>query len=136
MGPGTPRDDETNSPLPLPFKKKQGSNVSPTNFIEEGDDRILEPGAKVVVTEIALDDWIIQQYGYSLENFPRNVTDTNMNTKLFDELKKKYIRFCKEREQKALTPRSKAMLYPNNKNGNFKQPAVAVNHRPRSSHNS
>ena len=84
MGPGTPRDDETNSPLPLPFKKKQGSNVSPTNFIEEGDDRILEPGAKVVVTEIALDDWIIQQYGYSLENFPRNVTDTNMNTKLFD----------------------------------------------------
>lgn len=71
MGPGTPRDDETNSPSPLPFKKKHGSNVSPTNFIEEGDDRILEPGAKVVVTEIALDDWIIQQYGYSLENFPK-----------------------------------------------------------------
>lgn len=32
------------------------------------DDRILEPGKKCIVTELALDDWIAQQYGRDLEN--------------------------------------------------------------------
>jgi len=40
-----------------------------------------------------------------------------MNYKLFEEMKKKYYKYCKERDQKALTPRTKDMLYPNNKNG-------------------
>ena len=88
----------------------------------------MEPGAKVVVTEIALDDWIMQMYGYSFDNFPRNAP-TNMPRELHEELKKKYYKFIREREQKQISPRSKAMLYPNM---NFKQPAAPANPRPKS----
>ena len=89
----------------------------------------MEPGAKVVVTEIALDDWIMQMYGYSFDNFPRNAP-ANMPRELHEELKKKYYKFIREREQKQISPRSKAMLYPNM---NFKQPAAPANPRPKSS---
>ena len=53
-----------------------------------------------------------------------------MPRELHEELKKKYYKFIREREQKQISPRSKAMLYPNM---NFKQPAAPANPRPKSS---
>lgn len=89
----------------------------------------MEPGSKVVVTEIALDDWIMQIYGYSFDNFPRNKPE-NMPKELHEELKKKYYKFIREREQKQISPRSREMLYPN---VIFKQPSASANLRPKSS---
>ena len=56
------------------------------------DDRVLEPGSKVVVSEIALDDWILQQYGLDLENLPRSAPP-NMPKFIHEDLKKKYKKF-------------------------------------------
>lgn len=55
--PDSPRvlDKELVAPLPT----KDFGNRQKLAETEE-DDRVLEPGKKVIVTEIALDDWLAQ----------------------------------------------------------------------------
>ena len=75
------------------------------------DDRILLPGTKVVVTELGLDDWICQQYGYDFEHLPRHAP-LHMPKEIYEDLKKKYYKYTKAREMRPISAASYKQLYP------------------------
>lgn len=59
VAPESPRLNEREIMFPAPVIKVKSTSVNLAKLdIAKCDDRILEPGKKVCVTEMALDDWI------------------------------------------------------------------------------
>lgn len=47
-------------------------------------------GERVIVTEHGLDNWRAQQYGVTVDDFPR-MKPVSMSDELYEELRRKYV---------------------------------------------
>lgn len=64
---------------------------------------------KLIVTELALDDWVAQTFGIELGHIPL-ARPPHLPQDVYDMLRKYYFRF--QETKKPISPRSKDFLFP------------------------